>query len=70
MGVISFCRATLRRGRSLKRAKSSKSKDVNYNRNGDKRSVAAGPDGRGDPRVQGAEFEARLVRGQDDATVE
>ena len=69
MGVLTFCRATLRRGRSLRRTKSSKGKDVIHNRNGNK-SVIAGPDGRVDPRVHEAKFEVRLVRGQEDATVE
>lgn len=70
MGVLTFCRATLRRGRPSRRSKSPKGKDVNHNRNGNKRRVIAGPDGRVDPRVHEPKFEVRLVRGQEDATVE
>lgn len=70
MGVLTFCRATLRRGRASRKSRSSKDKDVNHNRNGNKTRVIAGRDGRVDPRVHEAKFEVRLVCGQEDAIVE
>lgn len=70
MGVLSFCRITLRRGRSLKRSKSSRSKGVNHNHNGNKRSDIAAPDGRVEPQAHEARFALEVVRSPPGATVE
>lgn len=70
MGVLSFCRVTLRRGRELKRSKSSRGKGVNHNHNGNKRSDVAAPGARVEPQAQEARFALEVVRCPPEATVE
>lgn len=66
MGVLSFCRVKLRRGRPSKRSRSLKRKGVNDNDNGNKTGDIGGPSA----RLHEARFHLEVVREPPEAKVE